>query len=105
IGLFGDAVPTLDVASADDLAGVVVGEGPVHVNVQFVEPLAPGVGRLSRDRGNPPLPSGDFARGGAGYHGTVVTGSGPDTTHLPAGPRTVVVAGDDAGPTARPPAA
>ena len=45
VGLFGDAAPTLDVASADDLAGVVVGEGPVHVNVQFVEPLVPGVGR------------------------------------------------------------
>ena len=99
VGLFGEAAATLDVASADDLVGVVVGEGPVHVNVQFVEPLVPGVGRLPRSRGIQPLPYGSTRREVTGYHGTVV--SGGDTTHLPAGPRTVVVAGDDAGPPAR----
>ena len=100
VGLFGDAAPTLDVASVDDLAGVVVGgEGPVHVNVQFVEPLVPGAAHAPRARGKWPLPYRHLARSGAGYHGTVV--NGPDPIHLPAGPRTVVVAGDDAGPPAR----
>ena len=91
VGLFGAAAPTLDVASVDDLAGVVVGEGPVHVNVQFVEPLVPGVVEVPRDRGN--------------FHETLGirehSGGDPDPLHLPAGPRTVVVAGDDAGPSAR----
>ena len=92
LGLFGDAAPTLDVASGDDLAGVEVdGGGPVHVNVQFVEPLVPGVGEFPRDRGNSPETLGIRDR----------PGSATDPLHLPAGPRTVVVAGDDAGPPAR----
>ena len=98
VGLYGDAAPTLDVASEDDLV-FEVGEGPMHVNVQFVEPLVPDEGRTPRSRGIQPLPDGYSAREAGGYHGTVVSG-GADL-HLPAGPRTVVVAGDDAGPPAR----
>ena len=91
VGLFGDAAPTLDVASADDLAGVVVGEGPVHVNVQFVEPLVPGV--ATRSRG--------IAATSHESAGIAIAPAAADPLHLPAGPRTVVVAGDDAGPPAR----
>jgi len=61
VGLFGEAAATLDVASADDLVGVVVGEGPVHVNVQFVEPLVPGVGRIPPT--SPPAPAPSWSPG------------------------------------------
>jgi len=89
VGIFGPLVQTIDVAE-DDRLMVGVGDGPVHVNVQLEEPLVPG------DRWVPPAPTagrerppfGRFHRGGAG-------------DRLAAGQRTVVVAGDDAGPPAR----
>jgi 2-succinyl-5-enolpyruvyl-6-hydroxy-3-cyclohexene-1-carboxylate synthase len=102
VGVFGPLVPTLDLADAamvpDVLALLRLEEGserhgpPLHLNVQLEEPLvpgerwaqAPGV-RAERSRG--PFLGGD---------GEVTTLPGG-----PAGPRTVVVAGDDAGPPAR----
>ena len=89
VGIFGPLVQTIDLAQADGLI-VGVGDGPVHVNVQLEEPLVPG------DRWVPPAPAARqerppfarFHRGGAG-------------NRLAAGRRTVVVAGDDAGPPAR----
>ena len=82
--------------------------GPVQLNVQFSEPLVPGPGDtdpLADAPGRPgnrpwtqvattaaePFEAAGSSRGGSGD--AVLT--------LPAGPRTVVVAGDDAGPAAR----
>jgi 2-succinyl-5-enolpyruvyl-6-hydroxy-3-cyclohexene-1-carboxylate synthase len=80
VGVFGPLVATQD-ASAIDLGAL----GPAHVNVPLDEPLLP------EDRWLP----------------DVVPGRAPDRVvpavmiTLAAGPRTVVVAGDDAGPQAR----
>jgi 2-succinyl-5-enolpyruvyl-6-hydroxy-3-cyclohexene-1-carboxylate synthase len=83
VGIFGPQVTTLDVAGPID----VVGSGVVHLNVQLDDPLMPA------DRWTPTGLRGSQARTSA----TV----GGDATWIPLGPRTVVVAGDDAGPRAR----
>ncbi len=91
VGVFGTFAPTLDVASADldDLLAFVRQHRhrrPVHLNVQLDDPLLPDDGW---DGGTAPeWDDRDL---------------GPvQTSHLiPPGPRTVVVAGDDAGPIAR----
>ena len=88
VGIFGRLVETLDligpapVGLSERLATCTA---PVHLNVQLDEPLVPD-GRWAPvvERAEWPPPS--F--------------SAPATT-IPAGPRTVVVAGDDAGPPAR----
>ncbi len=84
-GVFGPLVPTLDVTEP---AGVVVGDGLVHLNVQLDDPLLPEETWTPSLTGHAPH---DF--------GPRVRGWGPD--RLVVGPRTVVVAGDDAGPPAR----
>ena len=83
VGIFGPLVETLDLAKADRL--MVWGDGPRHLNVQLDDPLVPD------DAWSPPgrVPEPDPE--GVPRH----------TTPLPLGPRTVVVAGDDAGPRAR----
>jgi 2-succinyl-5-enolpyruvyl-6-hydroxy-3-cyclohexene-1-carboxylate synthase len=83
VGVFGPLVPTLDVAATP--VAFADGRAPLHLNVQLDEPLVPD------ERWQP-----DVTRGEApqemrpAIHETV-----------PLGPRTVVVAGDDAGPPAR----
>jgi 2-succinyl-5-enolpyruvyl-6-hydroxy-3-cyclohexene-1-carboxylate synthase len=82
VGIFGRLVATVDVA---DSARVALSEdGPTHLNVQLDDPLVPD------DR--------DWAPQGTGWRM-----SWPDVepTELPLGPRTVVVAGDDAAQAAR----
>ncbi|MGO4256485.1 2-succinyl-5-enolpyruvyl-6-hydroxy-3-cyclohexene-1-carboxylic-acid synthase [Marmoricola sp. RAF53] len=87
VGLYGPAVVTAaDVVEpadiAEGLAGIV--RGPVHLNVQLDEPLVPD-GRWVPDV---VLPEDEpWERG--------------EAHRLESGPRTVVVAGDDAGPSAR----
>ena len=90
-GVFGPFAETLDVAAADldDLLAFVRTHRhrrPVHLNVQLDEPL---------------MPDDDWDGGDAPEW--VDTDPGPvQTSHLLGhGPRTVVVAGDDAGPIAR----
>jgi 2-succinyl-5-enolpyruvyl-6-hydroxy-3-cyclohexene-1-carboxylate synthase len=82
VGVFGPLIPTQDATRSCDLAG----PGPVHLNVPLDEPLVPD------DRWEPAAPpapvAGDQRPGGP-------------VTELELGPRTVVVAGDDAGPPAR----
>ena len=83
VGLFGALVPTVDLAVPTPLALDV--EGPVHLNVQLDDPLLP------TDTWEPPEPDGTRS-------------SSPRDTEpvaLGSGPRTVVVAGDDAGQPAR----
>jgi len=82
VGVFGPLVATLDL---DEAADWVMGWGPTHLNVQLDEPLVPD------DRWVP----------------DVTTGERPQEMRpaifetIAPGPRTVVVAGDDAGPPAR----
>jgi 2-succinyl-5-enolpyruvyl-6-hydroxy-3-cyclohexene-1-carboxylate synthase len=85
VGIFGPQVVTLDV----DAPGPWPLTGVVHLNVQLDDPLVPA------DRWQPE-PSG-FRDGRRAPSSTAESSA----TMLGFGPRTVVVAGDDAGPRAR----
>ncbi len=111
IKLFGDAVrwfatvsaPSVVPTSAADwrarvarcaarCAGAPSGvAGPVHLNVELREPLMPDSGDVGV------LPG----RNGGAPWTSVAKAAPPEPVTLPTGPRTVVVAGDDAGPPAR----
>ncbi|WP_292675922.1 thiamine pyrophosphate-binding protein [Nocardioides sp.] len=82
VGVFGWLVPVVDLA--DGGPPPVVGDGPLHLNVQLDEPLVP------TDRWHPEARVVDRPERVR-----------PIPENLELGPRTVVVAGDDAGPGAR----
>lgn len=81
VGVFGPLVATQDAAGPLDLDQLTV----VHVNVPLDDPLLP------EDRWEPEIAPGDGS----------VRATAMPMTRLEAGPRTVVVAGDDSGPPAR----
>ena len=83
VGVFGALVPTTDLADAP--APLVLGLGPIHLNVQLDEPLLPA------DRWRPDVTPGEPPQ--------QLRPAVLETIAL--GPRTVVVAGDEAGPPAR----
>lgn len=83
VGIFGDFAPTVDVTAGP--VAVPTGRGPVHLNVQLEEPLVPGDAWTDV----PASAAWSTPRPDA------------EAVELPTGPRTVVVAGDDAGPPAR----
>jgi len=85
VGIFGPLVPTMDLDGPDWLM-LWTDDGPVHLNVQLDDPLLPE-DRWDLAEIQPPVRQRPErpAVGGA----------------LEPGPRTVVVAGDDAGPPAR----
>ncbi|HET7431949.1 MAG TPA: 2-succinyl-5-enolpyruvyl-6-hydroxy-3-cyclohexene-1-carboxylic-acid synthase [Nocardioides sp.] len=87
VGVFGPLVPTLDLPAGPVPEADRPGS-PRHLNLQLDEPLVPD------DRWTD-LPEAPGERGRGPF-----LGDGPVTT-IPLGPRTVVVAGDDAGPPAR----
>ncbi|MEO7351375.1 MAG: 2-succinyl-5-enolpyruvyl-6-hydroxy-3-cyclohexene-1-carboxylic-acid synthase [Marmoricola sp.] len=101
--LFGDAASFVDLTEpADDaLAAAWFPDGPIHLNCQFDDPLLPDAdmarssGRTSPTSVGSQRPDGRF-----GPRNPTLVGSG-DPYPLPPGPRTVVIAGDDAGPPAR----
>jgi 2-succinyl-5-enolpyruvyl-6-hydroxy-3-cyclohexene-1-carboxylate synthase len=83
VRLFGDAVPCHDIASPSEVPEHLA--APVHWNVQLVDPLVSG-------RREPvAAPDDEVTHRGASAH----------VGALRTGPRTVVVAGDDAGPSIR----
>ncbi|MBD8870811.1 2-succinyl-5-enolpyruvyl-6-hydroxy-3-cyclohexene-1-carboxylic-acid synthase [Nocardioides donggukensis] len=91
--------PDQDVAGPVALAAEALGvaDGPLHLNVQLVPPLVPD---------GPPVMAGPIRtaeptpRAHDRARDVTEAPVGPEVT-LPRGPRTVVVAGDDAGPPAR----
>jgi 2-succinyl-5-enolpyruvyl-6-hydroxy-3-cyclohexene-1-carboxylate synthase len=103
VGIFGPLVPTLDLAAAPESLPA----GLVHLNVQLDDPLVPA-GRwtgLETVAARRPRPAGSSVVEEASSvvdEGALRPSRNPDATELlPLGPRTVVVAGDDAGPAAR----
>jgi 2-succinyl-5-enolpyruvyl-6-hydroxy-3-cyclohexene-1-carboxylate synthase len=98
VGIFGPLVPTLDLAGDANLpAAVGASTTPAHLNVQLDEPLVP------------PAEGFDWKMVPRRRHPAIGDKPQPDEPDLrrlvpngiPQGPRTVVVAGDDAGPPAR----
>jgi 2-succinyl-5-enolpyruvyl-6-hydroxy-3-cyclohexene-1-carboxylate synthase len=99
VGIFGPLIPTHDLWNAGIVRDVLHanrGETaadrhglPLHLNVQLDDPLVPGERWAD-------APSARTER----QRGPFLGGDGEVTT-LEAGPRTVVIAGDDAGPPAR----
>jgi 2-succinyl-5-enolpyruvyl-6-hydroxy-3-cyclohexene-1-carboxylate synthase len=86
VGIFGPLVETQDASAGEPRLS---GPGPVHLNVPLDDPLVPP------DRWVPDVrPPAARDRAGTGAWAR-------REGLLPAGPRTVVVAGDDAGPPAR----
>lgn len=101
-GLFGPRVPWVDVPPGDAVTAVAAIEdaahrtGPSQLNLQFDDPLLPD-GPAGDRPGWPEPASGGPEDSYARRHLAQPDGS----VRLAAGPRTVVVAGDDAGPPAR----
>lgn len=91
VGIFGPLVETVDVDSAGRPV-VVGGAGPVHLNVRLDDPLVPVAGVSAQLFAEAP------DRGENRYPTRQLNGN---VQPVPRGPRTVVVAGDDAGPPAR----
>ncbi|WP_148613641.1 2-succinyl-5-enolpyruvyl-6-hydroxy-3-cyclohexene-1-carboxylic-acid synthase [Nocardioides rubriscoriae] len=87
VGVFGRLVPTVDLDAPRPLD--LAATGPVHLNLQLDEPLLPD------DAWTPIVV--DVPHGGS----SVQKVHDYPGVELPLGPRTVVVAGDDAGPAAR----
>jgi 2-succinyl-5-enolpyruvyl-6-hydroxy-3-cyclohexene-1-carboxylate synthase len=107
-GIFGVFAPTVDVAvdASHDAVSQAVSEagrrlGPSHLNVQFDAPLLPDPGMPwwpgPLDPVDPLDPSSAAALGGSPKE----VPHGAEAVTLAAGPRTVVLAGDDAGSAAR----
>ena len=82
VGIFGRLVPTLDLADPAQVR--VAADGPLHLNVQLDDPLLP-----DDPWAPPPAPAPSDER------------TQPPAHPLELGPRTVVVAGDDAAQQAR----
>jgi 2-succinyl-5-enolpyruvyl-6-hydroxy-3-cyclohexene-1-carboxylate synthase len=95
VGIFGPLVPYVDLGPGDGAiasTALGLGEGPLHVNVRLDDPLVPSERWVTH---LPISTIGHERRPGE----PVPRRWGPNG--IPAGPRTVVVAGDDAGPPAR----
>jgi 2-succinyl-5-enolpyruvyl-6-hydroxy-3-cyclohexene-1-carboxylate synthase len=101
VGIFGPLIPTVDLAPDPIVPDVWVALPPgtqpkrrglpLHLNVQLDDPLVP----VDRWTELPQTPEAEVRRGWRARD------SAEDPTKIPLGPRTVVVAGDDAGPPAR----
>ncbi|MGI8576828.1 MAG: 2-succinyl-5-enolpyruvyl-6-hydroxy-3-cyclohexene-1-carboxylic-acid synthase [Nocardioidaceae bacterium] len=99
VGMFGAAVPCVDVppglseVAAGAVTDAVRRVGPTQINLQFADPLLPDQASSSTAFAAPADPDDGVSRPQLAE---------PDgSVRLGFGPRTVVVAGDDAGPPAR----
>ncbi|HET8560146.1 MAG TPA: 2-succinyl-5-enolpyruvyl-6-hydroxy-3-cyclohexene-1-carboxylic-acid synthase [Marmoricola sp.] len=90
VRLFGGAAAFVELVEEADVPTLGSFDGPVHLNVQLTEPLVPDATAAVAHVGTPRRD--DVAAGRV---------PGGEAVVLPPGPRTVVVAGDDAGPRAR----
>ena len=99
VGIFGPLVGTVDLSAPDRVDAGPLGDasGPVHWNVRFDEPLVPE-GPWQPESAQWPGNAPDPARTRSSSQ--QLSGDTRARTLAP-GPRTVVVAGDDAGPPAR----
>ncbi|MDF9716747.1 2-succinyl-5-enolpyruvyl-6-hydroxy-3-cyclohexene-1-carboxylic-acid synthase [Nocardioides sp. ChNu-99] len=99
VRLFGDAAAFGDLVAPDEVDETLLAlAGPVQLNVQLSGVLVPSAPWPAADVPAPLPRETGRSRLGSAYRRAVEDGS----AHvLPAGPRTVVVAGDDAGPPAR----
>ena len=91
VGVFGTLVPYVDLGPGDAAVAhtaLGLGDGPLHLNVQLDDPLVPS------DRWHPPAigPQRQDSDRAPWRLGPIAIAQGP---------KTVVVAGDDAGPPAR----
>lgn len=93
-----EAIPDARCIAADAVAiSTGPGRGPVHLNLQFVEPLSGAVVE-SGTAGTADAGTADAGTADAGTTAIVdVPPAEHRTLHLPRGPRTLVVAGADAG--------
>ncbi|MGN6721087.1 MAG: 2-succinyl-5-enolpyruvyl-6-hydroxy-3-cyclohexene-1-carboxylic-acid synthase [Marmoricola sp.] len=91
VRMFGDAATFIDVAAGMNFEPMSWdARSPLHLNVQFTEPLVPTDGSNVRSDGS------------AGAHPSLLTAEPSVVTgEVRVGPRTVVVAGDDSGRVGR----
>jgi len=96
--LYGDAASFVDLTSPTDdaLDAAWLPDGPIHLNCQFDDPLLPEPDSPERTDPSHPRVEGPNA---PDYPWRRFEGVEP--VQLDPGPRTVVIAGDDAGPPAR----
>lgn len=103
VRIFGEMAAFHDAVEVDDLGTVTWrGDGPpLHLNLRFGLPLVPDDTWAPAPSADPALPDAATRRPGASSPADSADPAPPDEVMLPIGPRTVVVAGDDAGPPAR----
>ncbi len=103
VGIFGPLVPTVDVA--EQVGRLELGGGPVHLNVHLDEPLVPEdrweVDAPASEAVEGPTGSAEGPANGRQRQPAVGDSARVDPSSMTPGPRTVVVAGDDAGPPPR----
>ncbi|GLK16776.1 2-succinyl-5-enolpyruvyl-6-hydroxy-3-cyclohexene-1-carboxylate synthase [Herbiconiux flava] len=89
----GGHAPRHDDSGRADDGSTMIGAGPVHLNLQFVEPLSGDVLPEEATVEDDPATASVDHPGGAVAAGAAA----PRTVHLDRGPRTLVIAGADAG--------